>query len=886
LSLIDVLVVKASEVWDKQSAARAIADAVADRTDMHLIEGSPDDNSGCVPSAEVETILESLDRATGCALVLVGHAEGTKDLVQSWLFARTDLAILYVDIVDHMVRITLRAPKFDSLNLDSLLTALRDLVEAAASQEAATPQKPKPIAQIPFPDAARPSLRPVESPTEKDDPPDQNSRDRSLLKASIKWVHAVLENAVDHASDDVDGLSVTRKSLLKQMKEPPVLPGTEPPEFPEPLKTFDTELDAALKKADTSNEPLAIAFRVFGLGPTAFRMMILVLAPELDIRYQRCIGFLLDNAGRHIGTPSLYGSLLQIPATERDELITSGGLAHWLVFEGLPGHAPAADDQLNMDPFLASWLLAEHTSLARDPRVRRVLRSERWSGASLLTRSEEEAKATGLIEKLQDDCERRWLLLDGNDPAGWRALFERGAELAGVRLFRAEPVRLLNGDVVDIEDCARRIARLVRLTGHPLIIDIARTEGSEAEDELLRVFFTTLNRRNCVAAVISLEEARVVRLIGTDRRKEDGSLYPCPPFELVHEPPLSHAARVAAVRVAAAEICGYITNDIAEALANRYPLYIDALEYAVRLARNRPKNYYAEDPQLERLTTALKELASEGVSHLVDRIEPMFTLDQVVLPQDRKLQLNEIIDNVRLAPRVLDEWKFRDQLPYGRGVTALFSGASGTGKTMSAMAVARALGIQLFRLDLSKVVSKYIGETEKNLDRVFTDAQASGAAILIDEADALLGKRSEVKDAHDRYANIEVAYLLQRMEAYEGLAILTTNMRKNLDAAFMRRLRFVVEFPRPDVAAREQIWRQCLPAESHALCDAEFRQLARRLDLTGGQIRQITVRAAFIAAAANAQISLEHVVQAARAEYAKLGMPPAEIDLIPTRRAA
>ena len=158
--------------------------------------------------------------------------------------------------------------------------------------------------------------------------------------------------------------------------------------------------------------------------------------------------------------------------------------------------------------------------------------------------------------------------------------------------------------------------------------------------------------------------------------------------------------------------------------------------------------------------------------------------------------------------------------------------------------------------------------------------------LAVDEADALLGKRSEVKDAHDRYANIEVAYLLQRMEAFEGLAILTTNMRKNLDPAFIRRLRFIIEFPRPDAPSREQIWRLCLPKDSHELQDTDFRQLARRLELTGGQIRQITLRAAFIAAAANDRIKLQHVATAARAELAKLGMPPVELDLSQTRRAA
>jgi SpoVK/Ycf46/Vps4 family AAA+-type ATPase len=251
----------------------------------------------------------------------------------------------------------------------------------------------------------------------------------------------------------------------------------------------------------------------------------------------------------------------------------------------------------------------------------------------------------------------------------------------------------------------------------------------------------------------------------------------------------------------------------------------------------------------------------------------------VVLPPDRARQLDDIVDSMRLSSKVLDDWHFRDQLPYGRGVSVLLHGASGTGKTMAAHGIAAALCIQILRIDLSRVVSKYIGDTEKNLDRIFDDAHRCGAAILIDEADALLGKRSEAKDAHDRYANIEVAYLLQRMEAFEGLAILTTNMRQNLDPAFLRRLRFIVDFPRPDVEAREKIWRRCLPEDSHTLDDAAFRQLARKIELTGGHIRQISLRAAFAAAAESSRISLEHVAYASRAEFAKLGMPAVELEI-------
>jgi SpoVK/Ycf46/Vps4 family AAA+-type ATPase len=205
---------------------------------------------------------------------------------------------------------------------------------------------------------------------------------------------------------------------------------------------------------------------------------------------------------------------------------------------------------------------------------------------------------------------------------------------------------------------------------------------------------------------------------------------------------------------------------------------------------------------------------------------------------------------------------------------------------MSALGVAHELSSQVLRIDLSRVVSKYIGETEKHLDAVFRDATQCGAVLLIDEADTLLGKRGEIKDAHDRYSAMEVSFLLQRIEAYDGVAIFTTNARQNVDPAFLRRLRFIIEFPRPDAAAREDIWRRCLPKDSHTLSDADFRQLARKIDMTGGHIRQITLQAAFLAAAAGQKISLDDIQQASRAELAKLGMPPVTLDSSAGQRAA
>jgi ATP-dependent 26S proteasome regulatory subunit len=309
---------------------------------------------------------------------------------------------------------------------------------------------------------------------------------------------------------------------------------------------------------------------------------------------------------------------------------------------------------------------------------------------------------------------------------------------------------------------------------------------------------------------------------------------------------------------------------------------MEAIDEALRLARSHRNGAPFDTPELafSALCAACRRIASPALPRFAQRVEPTFDLEDVVLPHDRHAQLREMVAHVRCAYHVLHTWGFDQQMQYGRGVAALFCGPSGTGKTMAAQAIARALDTEMYVVDLSRVVSKYVGESEKNLDVVFSDAERAGAVLLFDEADALFGKRSEIKDAHDRYANIEVAYLLQRMEAFAGLAILATNFRRNMDDAFLRRLRFIVEFPKPTEEAREAIWRQCLPASAPVGEDVNLRLLARRLDLTGGNIRQITLRAAFAAAAEGAEaIEMSHVMSATRAELVKLGMAGAEQDM-------
>jgi hypothetical protein len=263
-----------------------------------------------------------------------------------------------------------------------------------------------------------------------------------------------------------------------------------------------------------------------------------------------------------------------------------------------------------------------------------------------------------------------------------------------------------------------------------------------------------------------------------------------------------------------------------------------------------------------------REQARPHLDELAQRIEPAAAWDDLVIPDAQRAILRNVALQVRQRTQVYDAWGFRSKGSRGLGISALFTGASGVGKTMAAEVLANELRLDLYRIDLSAVVSKYIGETEKNLRQIFDRAEEGGVILLFDEADALFGKRSEVKDSHDRYANIEISYLLQRMEAYRGLAILTTNMKDTLDTAFMRRIRFVVNFPFPDALHRAEIWRRIFPSTAPTE-GLDVQQLAQ-MNVAGGNIRSIALNAAFLAADCGESIRMRHILRAARSEYTRL----------------
>jgi SpoVK/Ycf46/Vps4 family AAA+-type ATPase len=277
-----------------------------------------------------------------------------------------------------------------------------------------------------------------------------------------------------------------------------------------------------------------------------------------------------------------------------------------------------------------------------------------------------------------------------------------------------------------------------------------------------------------------------------------------------------------------------------------------------------------------RLTAASLENACRGIGSaamgpLAQKLSLPYQMKDLVVQDTVRAELGLAVAWVRHQRQVLEAWGFARRIPFGKGLTALFSGPPGTGKTMAAQVLARELGLDIYRIDLSRVMSKYIGETEKNLARLFDEAHAAGVILFFDEADAIFGKRTEVRDAHDRYANVEIGYLLQRMEEHEGVTILATNRMRDMDEAFIRRFHFILNFPMPGEPDRLKIWQGMFPSEAEREANLDLRPLARHFEISGGEIRNVVLAAAFFAAAGNSRIDISHVKRALRRELGKNG---------------
>ncbi|MEU5438335.1 ATP-binding protein [Streptomyces sp. NPDC020719] len=595
--------------------------------------------------------------------------------------------------------------------------------------------------------------------------------------------------------------------------------------------------------------PLGTLAERFGLSPLDTDLLLVAVAPDLDARFEHLYGYLNDDLSRRRPTVGLALELCGLAAAST---------ARFRLAPGAP---------------LISGGLVELTEPER-PVLSRVLAVPDRVIAHLLDGAGPDARLAGVLTEA------------GDDPTAEAAQVGRAASAAhsGTGL-----VHLLDrgGDAPGLAAAALRAAGL-----RPLAVDASALARSPAGiPALARV--AALEARLTGAGVIlgplqalpaqPGEQARIIQEFSTALSGTPLFTYGTQgwdpvwaaqtPVVLAVDPP-SPARQAARWRHALEQEAapGAAGNDIDELARAVAAHRLDggqlrrAAGAAVRTAALAGRPVSPDD-----LRSAVRAQNGAGLARLARRVEPAVTWDDLVLPAPTHRGLRELAVRARHREQVLGQWRMRPGGGRGRGVIALFAGESGTGKTMSAEVVAADLGMDLYVVDLSTVVDKYIGETEKNLERIFAEASAVNAVLLFDEADAIFGKRSEVKDAHDRHANIESAYLLQRMESFDGIAVLTTNLRANLDEAFTRRLDVVAEFPVPDAAQRLALWERSLGPRLPRADDLDLRFCADRFELAGGSIRACAVTAAYLAAERRQPLTMGQLVTAVAQEYRKLG---------------
>ncbi len=685
------------------------------------------------------------------------------------------------------------------------------------------------------------------------------------MTLAVRWINALLLHHNDRfplGQGDVAGFARNSESIRRTLNAPDTSP-----ESPA-LRAASDALMTVLERSGSDDEPLVRLYRRLRLSALELKFLLLCLAADLDAKFHSVIGTFNDDLGQHSPTFALATTMLGDPRDVRASLSRSGAVARLhLLSSG--GELPRGDDPVRADAALAGWLLGDADALLNDPAVLPATRLQKWRGASLLNDTFDRDLAETLAQALAPDGRGgRWLVLGGADSDGWRGVLELATHWGRPPLLRISLAALATAPPDALAGAAARLARAASLLGACPIVDAQHLDGAGDPNGAVLALVQAMAPLPQTAALISADARRFVGLL------EDAVVAV---FERDAPLPATVAARFA--EAVAASGLGLGAADCAR-LGHAFALPLGSIEDAVRLAVMQGAAELEPSDQYAMVAAACRHIASPELPRFAKRIVPSFSLDDIVLPTEWHSQLREIVHNVTHDATVMNRWGFAASLPLGRGIACLFHGPSGTGKTTAAQAIAKELDTEVCQLDLSLLESKYIGETAKNVDAVFTDAERSRAVLCCDEADAILGKRSEIKDAHDRYANIDVAYLLQRIEAYSGLVILTTNFRQNIDQAFLRRFRFVIEFPKPDAAAREAIWRKCLPSAAPVAADLDFGFLARRVELTGGNIRQITLRAAFAAAAENAgEIGMRHILSATRAELVKADMVTAVREL-------
>ena len=606
---------------------------------------------------------------------------------------------------------------------------------------------------------------------------------------------------------------------------------------PEPAGRADPGARDAPEAAGAC-ETLDLLAGQFDLTPFERDVLVLCAGVELDAGFAEACAAAQGGGPRCVPTFGL--ALAALPGGHWSALAPPAPLRHWRLVEP-EDSATLVTSRLRIDERILHFLLGVNALDARLHGLARVvspgpdLPESRRAQVDRLRAIWERTSGPLPVVRLvgNDRAAARMVAVQACEPLGLQAIAVRLSDIPASPAERSGIARLL------VRECALRTAALVVDCGE------SGQVPEWAEDEL-----------PCPVILLGANLAE-----------------PGPRSAILELRSASPDERLASWRDALGAGPGPGDAEL-ERVSYHFCLSPDSIAGAARDARDAVAQGAAP---AEALWHACRVRSRDGLDALAQRIEPRLGWDDLVLPAAQVQLLHDVARQVRQRGTVYDRWGFAEKCERGLGISALFTGESGTGKTLAAEVLAGELRLDLYRIDLSAVVSKYIGETEKNLKRVFDAADSGGAVLLFDEADALFGRRSEVKDSHDRYANIELAYLLQRMETYRGLAILTTNVKALLDPAFLRRIRFIVAFPFPDAGRRAQIWQRMFPPRV-PLGTIRIDQLAR-LNVAGGTIRNIALNAAFFAADEGLPLSMPHLLRAARVEYAKLEKPLTDAEI-------
>jgi hypothetical protein len=641
-------------------------------------------------------------------------------------------------------------------------------------------------------------------------------------------------------------------------------------EFQQQYNQASEQIHSLLVKAEEAEQTsrLSDLCQIFGLSTFEQDVLLICLAPILGRHYERFLAFLNDDITIRRPTVSLILDLLvgspedrlqQMPA-----FLESGRLLRYRLLHHIeePGAQPALPNrQLAVDETVIAWLLGRYHP---DPRLGDHVTLEDASVGL-----EEELLTREIWPILSSSVNGQAVaLFYGDDVAAQQAAARLLAGHANLRLLTADLPALLARNPAaktSFSDVLRLLLRDAGLTGSALFLQgwDAITEQGSFNAALIKTLFEAKT-----PVIISSEKewfSHGVERSGTILRVK------------FSKPGYRQRSTLWRYFVDAAEHALDSELDL-QTLASQFGLESRQIQDAVASARDAAIQR-GDVIQRQDLVTAARVHSSPNLSGLARKIEPRYEWDDIILPDEQKIMLRELIQTVQGRGIVMEEWGIGRKLKTSAGVTVLFAGPPGTGKTMSAEVIARELGLDLYKIDLSTVVSKFIGETEKNLGKIFDEAQSSSAILFFDEADAIFGKRSEVKDSHDRYANMEVSYLLQRMEQHDGVTILATNLRANMDEAFTRRLQFIVDYPFPNVEERLFIWQTLFPADLPRADNIDLDLFATRFKLAGGSIRNIIAGAAFLAAANGGVVTMEHLLHGTRRELQKMGRLISDIDL-------